>query len=72
MGVNKFCTACSLRLDKAINKNDRTTCKNCYNEKKRKHKKNSENDAKHLDFSRYNKYCTKRTVHIWPFFSGKT
>ena len=34
MDKNKKCSACNKNLDKDNDKNNRTNCKNCYNEKK--------------------------------------
>ena len=36
MDKNESCSACNKKLDKDNYKKDRTVCKNCYNEKKRK------------------------------------
>ena len=36
MDKNKNCTACNVKLDEDIFKNDRTIRKNCYNNRKRR------------------------------------
>ena len=38
MEKNKNCSACNIKLDINNYKNDRTVCRDCYNEKKRKNK----------------------------------
>ena len=71
MDKNKNCSACNIKLDINNYKNDRTVCRDCYNEKKRKnnlvqneitisHQPKIENDN------------NNRTLLVGPSFSGKT
>ena len=36
MSKNKNCSECNIKLDEDIYQKDRTTCKSCYNRKKKK------------------------------------
>ena len=41
MNVEKFCTACNMKIDSNIYLKDRTVCKSCYNKNRRR----NNNDA---------------------------
>ena len=73
MDKNKNCSACSIKLDKGNYKKDRSICKNCYNENKRKNKKNItliQNLQPKHDNVNTNKY--NRTLLVGFSFLGET
>ena len=72
MDKNKSFSACNKKLDKDDYKENRTTCKNCYNEKKRKNKSNNiliQNQQPKID----NVYTNNNnpTLLLGPSFSVK-
>ena len=86
MDKNKNCSACNIKLDKNNYKKDRTVCRDCYNEKKRKNNVNTlppnkSNTSYHQPFienvntpqqSKIENNNNNRTLLVGPSFSGKT
>ena len=67
MNKNENCTACNIKLDRENCKKNRTVCKSCFNEKKRKSNNNSlsqnENSAS-LQQSKIDTVKNNRTLII--------
>ena len=70
MDKNNNCSACNIKIDKDTYQKDRTTCKNCYNEKKNKNNntliqnQQAKNDNIHTSNN-------NRTLLVGPSFSCK-
>ena len=67
MDKNKNCSVCNIKLDINNYKKDRTVCKDCYNEKKRKN-----NLIQQPKIENGNDINNNRTLLVGPSFSGKT
>ena len=66
MDKNKNCSVCNIKLDKNNYKKDRTVCKNCYNEKKRKN-----NSIQQPEIENGNDINNNRTLLVGPSSSGE-
>ena len=71
MEKNKNCSACNIKLDINKYKKDRTVCRDCYNEKKRKNKITISHHQQQPIIENGN-YNNNRTLLVGPSFSGKT
>ena len=67
MDKNKKYSVCNIKLDINNYKKDRTVCKDCYNEKKRKN-----NLIQQPKIENGNDTNNNRTLLVIPSFSGKT
>ena len=75
MDKNKNCSVCNIKLDINNYKNDRTVCKDCNNERKRKNNLiQNEITISHQQpkTANGNKNKNNRTLLVDPSFSGKT
>ena len=66
MDKNKNCSVCNIKLDINNYKKDRTVCRDCYKEKKRKNKLIQQPIIENGDNN------NNRTLLVGPSFSGKT
>ena len=71
MEKKKNCSACNIKLDIKNYKKDRTICRDCYNEKKRKNKLTISHQRPIIEHVNNNNY-NNRTLLVGPSFSGKT
>ena len=75
MEKNKNCSACNIKLDINNYKKDRTVCRDCYNEKKRKNNlAQNEITISHQQpiIEHDNNNNNNRSLLVGPSFSGKT
>ena len=74
MEKNKNCSACNIKFDINNYKKDRTVCRDCYNEKKRKNNlvQNEITISHPPKIENGNNNNNNRTLLVGPTFSGKT
>ena len=71
MDKHKNCSSCNIKLDINNYKKDRTSCKDCYNSKKRKNNL-TQNKITTSDQQPKIENKNNRTLLVGPSFSGKT
>ena len=69
MDKNKNCSVCNIKLEIDNYKKDRTTCRDCYNKKKRKNKITISHQQPIIENGNNN---NNRTLLVGASFSGKT
>ena len=72
MEKNKNCSACNIKLDVNNYKKDRTVCRDCYNEKKRKNNLVLNEITTSHEQSKIENNKNNRTLLVGSSFSGKT